>query len=54
MIEEGDLSIPFADEDVYVVKYKKVHPQTLKFITKFGLDLRLFEREAQYEEYEHN
>lgn len=49
-IEEQDMTIPFIEEEVYVVKYKKVHPQSARFVSRFGLDLRMFDRDIQFED----
>ena len=35
----------FKEEEVFNEEYVKVHPQTKAFVTRFGLDLRLFERD---------
>jgi hypothetical protein len=44
------LTIPFIEEEVYVVKYKKVHPQSARFVSRFALDLRLFDRDIKFED----
>ncbi len=44
------MTIPFVEEEVYVVKYKCLHPQSKRFVERFGLDLRIFDRETISEE----
>jgi hypothetical protein len=45
LLKDVDLEVKFKEEEVFNEEYVKVHPQTKAFVTRFGLDLRLFERD---------
>jgi len=38
--------VSFLEDEVFREDYIKVHPQTRKFVKRFGLDFRLFERDV--------
>lgn len=42
-LDKLDMTIPFNEEHVFEASYDRVHPQTLAFVKRFDLDLRLFE-----------
>ena len=46
-LKNTDMSINFNKED-HFEQYKNLHPQTVKFIARFGLDDRLFNPEKYW------